>query len=315
MTALRKVSFKRPVERAPRLSKPYIAKAPRDERYWTADEDAIIRQYFPTGGRNTCLAHLGPHRTPSGVYGRAHKLGVKIRRKGPQISLKVSPDFDARLRKFYEEGDGRKRGECNAFADAHGLPRWWVTKRAIKLGLVMPHKKEPPWTAAEEKLMEKVPLHDPDRCARIFREHGFARSPTAIMVKAKRLNLSRRYTATFSATTVGRILGVDIKTVTREIIQGDLPAVKRPTKRSPQQGGDPWSIDRAGLRAYIIAHVDRIDFRKVDKFALVDALTNDGAPAKKEDGRSRPWTPERKAAQAKRMRARWKAAERKGGRR
>ena len=98
---------------------------------------------------------------------------------------------------------------------------------------------------AEEALMKQVPLHDPDRCAKIFREHGFSRSPTAIVVRAKRLDLSRRYRETLSATQIGKLLGVDGKTVTREILQGDLKAEKRPTNRLNQQGGDPWSVTPA----------------------------------------------------------------------
>ena len=70
-------------------------------------------------------------------------------------------------------------------------------------------RASPPWTAAEEALMKQVPLHDPDRCAKIFREHGFSRSPTAIVVRAKRLDLSRRYRETLSATQIGKLLGVD----------------------------------------------------------------------------------------------------------
>jgi hypothetical protein len=313
MTELHPVSFKKQREHLPRLSQPYVPGV-RHERYWTDAEKAIVQQYYPSGGCAACLAHLGPHRTPSGVYQTAKKLGLTTEQgvvadyKGTRGKIEVPAGFDDALRKFYEEGDGRKRGECNAFADRWKLPRWWVTKRAIKLGLVMPHKKEPDWTKAEIALMSKVPLHDLDKCARIFRQHGFARSPTAIMVKAKRLDLRRRYTATFSATAVARILGVDGKTVTREIIQGDLVAVKRPSRRLPQQGGDPWSIERAELKRYIVAHLERIDLRKVDKFAFVDVLVNDGSPPApaKSDGRKASWTPERRAAQAKRMRARWR---------
>lgn len=132
-----------------------------------------------------------------------------------------------------------------------------------------------------------------------------------VRLDGHRLDLSRRYTATFSAAQVGKILGVDSKTVTREILQGDLAAVKRPTRRLPQQGGDPWSIERSALKRYIVDHLDRVDLRKVDKFAFVDVLVNDGSESKQPanaDGRKASWSPERRAAQAERMRARWRAA-------
>lgn len=314
MSGLQRVSFRKGRQHLPRLSALYVPGV-RAARFWTDAEKAIVRKYYPAGGSAACLAHLGRRRTPQGVYQIAKKLDLTTPHgladyKGNNGKVVVPAGFDAALRAFYrEEGDGKKRGECNAFADKWRLPRWWVTKRATKLGLVMPHRKEPPWTRAEEALLARVPLHDLDRCAKIFREHGFARSPTAIKVKTVRLDLRRRYNETFSATAVSRILGVDGKSVTREILQGDLVAVKRPTRRLPQQGGDPWSIERAALRAYIVDHLERIDLRKVDKFAFVDVLTNDGrTSARKPDGRSRPWTPERRAAQARRMRRRWRKA-------
>jgi hypothetical protein len=272
MSGLAAVSFKKRREHHPRLSTPYVPGV-RHERFWTDAEIEVIKTYYPDGGADACLAHLPEHRTPSGVYVQAGKLGLTS-----TLSRKKIPrpeGFDDALREFYQNGDGKKKGECNAFADRLKVPRWWVTKRAIALGLVIPHKKEPPWTAAENELMKKVPLHDVDKCAEIFREHGFSRSPTAIMVRAKRLDLSRRYRETLSATAISKILGVDSKTVTREIIQGDLKATKRKTKRLPQQGGDHWSITPADLRRYLLDHLERIDLRKVDKFAFVQIIAGE----------------------------------------
>ena len=270
MTALAAVSFKKGREHRPRLSTPYVPGV-RHERYWTNAEIEIIKTYYGPGGVNACLAHL-PNRTPSGVYVQAGKLGLTSKQRG---KIKRPEGFDDALREFYQNGDGKKKGECNAFADRMKVPRWWITKRAIALGLVIPHKKEPPWTAAENALMAKVPLHDVDKCAEIFREHGFSRSPTAIMVRAKRLNLSRRYRETLSATAIGKILGVDSKTVTREIIQGDLKAIKRKTRRLPQQGGDHWSVTPTDLRRYLLDHLERVDLRKVDKFAFVQIVAGE----------------------------------------
>lgn len=317
MTELERVSFRKPVQHKPRLSKPYDPSV-RHTRFWTDDEKAIVKRYYADGGSAACLVHLGPHRTPSGVYQTAAKLGLTSPHgatdyKGDDGKVAVPEGFDEALRVFYQQGNGKKRGECNAFADRWKLPRWWVTKRAIKLRLTMPHKKEPPWTAAELKLLEQVPLHDLDRCVKIFRQNGFARSATAIDVKSVRMRLFKRDTAPLSATSVSKILGVDGKTITREILQGDLKAVKRPSKRLPQQGGDPWAIERPELKRYIVEHLERVDLRKVDKFAFVDVLVNAEPPARtitpelaKPDGRKTSWTPERKAAQAKRMRKRWK---------
>jgi len=122
-------------------------------------------------------------------------------------------------------------------------------------------------------MMAKVPLHNPDRCAEIFRDHGFKRSPTAIVVRAKRIGLSRRFNEGFSARQAAKILGVDDKTLTASCISGELKATKRADSRLPQQGGSRWIIDPADLRRFVIEKLEWIDFRKVDKFELVHLLT------------------------------------------
>jgi hypothetical protein len=274
------VVFDKHPKRSPRLSAPYVP-GKRDERFWTEAELKVIRTYYPAGGANACLAHLGTHRTKSGVYVQAAKLKLTGPVGGGPKKRIVPPEgFDELLRAFYAEGDGRKKGECNAFADQHGLPRWWVTKRAIALGLVMPHKKEPDWTEAEDALLARAPVHDLDKAAEFFREHGFSRSATAINIRCKRKAISRRAARpTLSATAIAKILGIDSKSVTAEILRGSLKAVKRADRRSPQQGGSAWDVTREDLRDYIVKHLDRIDFRKVDKFELVAILVPE-----KEDG-------------------------------
>lgn len=280
MSAIRPVPFATPRAAEPRLSAPYVP-GKHHERFWTPEEDAIIRQYYPTGGMFACQAKLPAHHSSrAAIYQRARKLGLERKGVARPKPIVVSDDFDERLRAAWSELDGRKRGEVAALADRFGVPRWWLTGRATALGLTIPHKKEPPWTAAETELMKTVPLHRPDRCAEIFRAHGFNRSPTAIMVRAKRLSLSRRATREeLSACQAAQILGVDVKSVTASCIAGDLVAKKRDDRRLVQQGGKTWDIRPADLRRFIIDHLDRIDIRKVEKFAFVALLTGEGAGA------------------------------------
>lgn len=276
--SLQPVSFAKPREVAPRLSAPYVP-GKHSARYWTDEERAIISRYYPEGGAAACMAHLPAHRTISGVYQQASKLGLEGRSGGGKKQKIVAPvDLDDQMRAAWPLMSGDKKGEVNAFADARGLPRWWITKRAMALGLTKPHKKEPGWTAAEDALLARLDLTNLDKAAEIFREHGFARSPTAINVRSKRKGIARRSTrATFSATEVAKILGIDGKGVTAEILRGDLVATKRNDKRLPQQGGASWDITPADLRTYVVTFLERIDFRKVDKFELVAILTGDHA--------------------------------------
>jgi hypothetical protein len=233
------VSFKKGRARLPRLSPPRVP-GRHARRFWTAREDAIMRRWYPTGGMAACSLRLPAHHTSRcSIYARAYLLGL-----------------------YRSPGGGQ-------------LPRWWVTKRATRLGLVMPHKKEPPWTRAETALMRKVPLHDLDKCAEIFRKHGFRRSPTAIKVRAVRLDISRRYRETLSAGAAAPIIGFDNKTVTTMCIAGEIKATRRKSRRLPQQGGAPWSITPKDLRAYVLANLERVDLRKVEKFAFVQLIAQE----------------------------------------
>lgn len=274
--SLKPVSFSKPRGHDPRISAPYVP-GRRDKRFWTDDENDIIRKYFPDGGAAACLSRLGEHRTLPGLYGQAKKLGVKS--NGMTLDRKrhrTSPELDEKIRNGWEEMKAGSKGAVNDLADQLAIPRWWLTKRLTHLGLTTRHKKEPPWTAAEDELMKTAPLHQPDKAAKMFREHGFSRSPTAIVVRAKRLSLSRRASREeLSATGAARLLGVDGKTITRLVLSGDLPATKREDLRRAQQGGSAWDIKPADLRKWILDNLEVVDLRKVDKVPFVLLIAGD----------------------------------------
>jgi len=281
MSGLTPVSFKKGRAHEPRLSAPYVA-GKRHERYWTDEEIAVLRERYPTVGAQGCVPFL-PRRSIPKIRQQANGLGLKAPVvRAPQQRHVYGPEMDERIRTAWPLLKGR--GAVSGLADELGVPRHWLTTRMRHLGLTQPHKKEPNWTAAEVALMRRVPLHNPDRCADIFREHGFVRSATSIMVKAKRLEISRRTHETLSAGGAARILGVDAKHVTALCIAGDLRAGRRGSKRLAQQGGDAWAIEPSELRRYILDHVERVDIRKVEKVAFValiagaDAIDPDAEP-------------------------------------
>jgi hypothetical protein len=260
----------------PRRSAPYVP-GKRHERYWTEPELEVLRQHFVSKGMNFCMERL-PGRSKSGAYVAAHKLG--LRRIGLD-AVRGSwrdrfPEIDEALKKAWP-AMADARGTLKALAIELGVPRDVLTRRAVALGLAIPRIKEPAWSTAENELMRKVPLHNPDRAAEIFAAHGFRRTPTSIMVRAKRLNLSRRYKEKLNAMAVARILGVDNKTVSTWIVKGWLKTERRGTVRTSQQGGDWHLISRAEFKQWILDNLERIDIRKVEKFAFVDVLVNGDA--------------------------------------
>lgn len=268
---LKPVSFRKNRKYEPRLS-PKAAPGRHSDRFWSDDEIAVLRRYYGKGVA-ACLARL-PGRTRQSIQGKAFGLGID----GPQGGgtrerIKVPANIDDLIREAWPLLDVKRRGAVAALAHKLEVPRHWLTVRATKLQLVTPFHKEPPWSAAELGLLKKVPLHDGDKAVEFFRSHGYKRSATSIWIKAARAGVSRRFTETLSATAASKILGVDSKAVTSCCIDGTLRATRRKTKRLNQQGGDVWSIERADLRQYVIDNLYRVDFRKVDKFALVDLLT------------------------------------------
>lgn len=278
MSALTPVSFAKPFKPEPRLS-PLRAPGRTNERFWTEAEKAIIQEHYPIGGSSACKALL-PNRSIVRIYARAQAMKVAyVGRKleGPKKRTRIVKPSDQVIIEGWALLKGR--GAVQRFADELGVERFWLSDRAATLGLSTPHRKEPPWTEAETALMARVPLHNPDRCARIFREHGFHRTPTAIMIRAKRLSLSRRKRDTFSATMAAELLGMDAKTIGQWCVAGDIAAVKRDDRRLPQQGGSRWEIAPAELRRYILENLDRIDLRKVEKFAFVALIVGEPTDA------------------------------------
>ncbi len=269
--SLEPVAFSKRQEPQPRLT---LRAEPgrRAERWWTPAEDAIIRETYPDGGLGACLDKL-TGRSPGAIYGRANKLGVKSTKQagGPRKRHPAAPEIDAKIREAWPTL--ADKGAVQRFADALGVDRWIISKRATAMGLTRAHRrKEPNWTEAEDALLRRAPLNRPDKAATMFKEHGFARTATAITVRATRLQLSRRPADFFSARGAAEVLGVDAKWITARCIDGSLEAEKRGTKRLVQQGGDTWSIEPGAFRRFVLRHLEEIDIRKVEKFAFVALL-------------------------------------------
>ena len=78
-----------------------------------------------------------------------------------------------------------------------------------------------------------------------------------------------------NATSLAECLGIDAHGVTRYIQKGWLKARHRGTRRTKKQGGDQWLIKEKDIRTFIIESVSILDFRKIDKFWLVEILVGD----------------------------------------
>lgn len=246
--------------------------------YWSTAEDRVLREHYgSSGGPARCAELLG--RSLSAVYSHAQTLGLRGTRYAPvrpgARKYEATPAIDAEIRRVYQEPP--RRNAVKELAARVGRPRWWVSKRALALGLSVPRFKEPDWSAKELELLRALAHHTPPVIARKFRASGFRRSETAIVVKRKRLALDLRDSDHFTAAQLAGLMGVNGTTVAGWIRREGVPATRRGTRRVAAQGGDAHWIARRDLRAWIARHAQLVDLRKVDRFWFLDLAF--GAPA------------------------------------
>lgn len=243
------------------------------KRFWTGREIKLLRQHYPLGGVPACLPEL-TGRTASAIYNRANMEGL-----GAPASAKhdfrrqrwtKSEAIDAVIRRAYQATP--TKGDIQRCAKAVGRPRWWVSRRATAMGLVVPRFKGLPWTEAENELIQSAAHRDPTTIRRMLTSKGFARTETAITVQLKRLGANCEDPDHFTACGLGKVMGVDSHVIAGWIGKGWLRAKRRGTERVAEQGGDQWWIHRRDVRAFIVENVAAVDLRKVDKFWFIDLL-------------------------------------------
>lgn len=181
----------------------------------------------------------------------------------------ITPEMHARIEKVYKRDTGN--GQVAALARALNLPRWRVTRYAIRQGWVAKQKKEPCWTEEETEKLQKLARYTPEVIQRKMREAGYNRSVTAIVLKMKRMRMRQNLNGQ-SARSLAECLGVDVHFVTRAIRLGKLKATRRGTARTRAQGGDHWYILDQHIHEYIMNYLNEIDIRKVDKYWFVDIV-------------------------------------------
>lgn len=242
-------------------------------RPWTTSEDRTLRELYPRETPARCAEVLG--RSLGSVYNRASTLKLRAANAGEAPSARrrhsSSEWLDRQIVRLYQTA--RTGGEVQAFATRVGRPRWWISKRATQLGVVVPRFRTPEWSEEEIELLHAWQ----GQCLAVIRKRlarrGFTRSETAIQVKLKRLHISPNLPNTVSAHELSKLMGVDGKTVTRWIHTGLLEASRRGTKRTEAQGGDEWLISHRAIRLFCQNHPVNVDLCKVDRFWFIDVLT------------------------------------------
>lgn len=249
------------------------------KRPWTGREVKVVREHYPVSGLAGCLPLLAG-RSATAIYQRARVLGLVSPKAAsdafPRQRWATSEAIDVVIRRAYLASP--TRNGIGACAAAVMRPRWWVSRRATQLGLVVPRDREPPWSEAEMDLLRGREGDHPNSIKKALKVRGFSRTETAIVVKLKRIGLSAAVDEPHchNARDLGVMMGVDGKTVARWIEKGWLKARMVGEASATRAEGNHWSIHRREIRRFIMENAAAVDLRKVDKFWFIDLL---GGPA------------------------------------
>jgi len=171
-----------------------------------------------------------------------------------------TPERDAWLRR---EWDGNDRGRAAQIAKAFGWPQWVLSKRARTLGLTRPrYRKE--WSSNETAFLTE---HLGSRTT-IWIARKLGRTETSVVLRAKRLHLSRKIDNGYSSRAVAEGFGIDSHAVLSWIRRGWLKA-SRGQMFGPHES---WAIAPEAVRAFIKSHPTEFDIRKVDQVWFLDVL-------------------------------------------
>jgi transposase len=193
-----------------------------------------------------------------------------------RVHPKFTPEQDAEIAAVYREQANTRKDQApvRALAKKMGLPRWKVSKRAQKLGLVSVNRYSPErvWTEAEMEILKAHAGVSYERIQVKLRAAGFVRGQAAIQLKIKR-TIGYKPREGYTARSLAKLFGIDDHSITAWIEKGLLKAEHRGRRRTAAQGGDQWLLQEEDVRSFVIKHVEVVDFRKLDKFWLVELLT------------------------------------------
>lgn len=180
-----------------------------------------------------------------------------------------TPEKDAYLREKYATA---KRGRKALIARHLGFPGWAVQRRASELGLAKPWPKDRrAWTREEIAFLEQ---HAGTRHVNWIRLK-LKRGLSAVIVKMKRLGLSRRLTEGYTMRGLEEAFGTDHRVISGWISRGWLKASRLPEEGEPDLTRRTMHVTHGAVRRFVREHWDEIDIRRIDQAWLGDVIWGD----------------------------------------
>lgn len=198
--------------------------------------------------------------------------------QGKPSNYKLTPEREAYLRTHYHPS---VRGISHRIAGVLQVPKWRVCRWASEMGLTGPSTKGPDWSPKDDAFLEE---HLGTRTVGWIAKK-LKRSTTAVVVRAKRLSISRRDARSwYTARQVAEGFGVDGKTVTRWIDAGRLEA-KHEGQDYPDGRPAAWRIEHDAVRTFIQFHPTAFSLAKVEPVWFLDIVFTSAADTALQGGR------------------------------
>lgn len=153
-------------------------------------------------------------------------------------------------------------------------PRWYIKRKAQEMGLARCHK-QPDWSEKEVSYLHE---HFPSKGFVAIQNGlkringGILRSVTAIVLKKKRIGISKRSDG-FTMRMVEDLFGADHHKIEKWIHWGWLQDGRKGTERTEVQGGDMHHFEAKNLKDFVINHPFEIDIRRVESFSFIQLLS------------------------------------------
>lgn len=234
---------------------------------WTDAERDHLRSLWPTLPRSVIAEQLG--RSVSSVGNEARRLGLFPRQHWARIE--ITPELDRAIVLAY---NSPRHGNCKRVADQFGVEIGWVKSRARQLHLTRGLGYKTPWSPEEDAMLEE--LHERGGVRFIHNRMvaaGYPRSMHAILLRASALCLSWKNRDTYNANELGKIMGVDGKTIINWINKGVLKAHRENVSGiSNREEPYHWMIHHRDVRKFLIEEVGRYSLATVDRYWYVSTL-------------------------------------------
>ena len=193
------------------------------------------------------------------------------RRRRANLKHIWQPEYDEYLRHHYYGGLNRRFQVLNRMIRETSLPRWYIKKRAACLGLTM-HQDRRPWTTAEEDIIERL-LGKVSAGAIAKR---LKRTEASVVLKVKRMGLSRRVRTGYTMRDLELCLGEDHHKIQQWIANGWLRDRLQGTRRHDGNGRDIHRFREKEILEFIRCHPEEINLGKVDAIWFLDLVLLNG---------------------------------------